>query len=130
MYVFSAATTFFVSLQDFCPPFANVERIMKRTKPSSKDVKVSLESKQYIQELASGFTRFILWKANQICLEEGAEEREKAAINKRESRDRKTLNGDDILHAMSTLGFDDYGETLKEYLRKYREMELRTKTEE
>ena len=35
---------------------------------------------------------------------------------------RKTINGEDILFAMSTLGFDNYVEPLKLYLQKYREV--------
>lgn len=34
---------------------------------------------------------------------------------------RKTINGEDILFAMQTLGFDNYVEPLKLYLQKYRE---------
>jgi nuclear transcription Y subunit beta len=34
---------------------------------------------------------------------------------------RKTINGEDILFAMSSLGFDNYVEPLKLYLQKYRE---------
>ncbi len=34
---------------------------------------------------------------------------------------RKTINGEDILVAMTTLGFDNYVEPLKLYLQKYRE---------
>jgi hypothetical protein len=34
---------------------------------------------------------------------------------------RKTINGDDLLWAMSTLGFDQYGAPLQVYLNKYRE---------
>ncbi len=35
---------------------------------------------------------------------------------------RKTINGDDILYAMRTLGFEKYSETLEIYLKKYREV--------
>jgi histone H3/H4 len=35
---------------------------------------------------------------------------------------RKTVNGEDILFAMSSLGFENYGEALKIYLSKYREV--------
>lgn len=35
---------------------------------------------------------------------------------------RKTINGDDLLCAMSTLGFEDYIEPLKLYLQKFREV--------
>ncbi|KAK8553098.1 hypothetical protein V6N13_141698 [Hibiscus sabdariffa] len=34
---------------------------------------------------------------------------------------RKTINGDDLLWAMATLGFEDYIDPLKIYLTKYRE---------
>lgn len=34
---------------------------------------------------------------------------------------RKTINGEDVLWAMQVLGFDNYCETLKSYLFKYRE---------
>lgn len=39
---------------------------------------------------------------------------------------RKTINGEDILVAMSTLGFDNYVEPLKLYLQKYREVGIST----
>ncbi|KAK8504771.1 hypothetical protein V6N12_059857 [Hibiscus sabdariffa] len=35
---------------------------------------------------------------------------------------RKTINGDDLLWAMATLGFEDYIDPLKIYLTKYREV--------
>ena len=35
---------------------------------------------------------------------------------------RKTINGDDLLWSMSTLGFEDYIEPLKIYLSRYREV--------
>ena len=37
---------------------------------------------------------------------------------------RKTINGDDLLCAMSTLGFEEYVEPLKLYLQKFREAEV------
>lgn len=37
---------------------------------------------------------------------------------------RKTINGDDLLWAMQTLGFEDYLEPLKIYLTKFREAEV------
>lgn len=45
------------------------------------------------------------------------------AIDKCQAEKRKTLNGEDILYAMYTLGFENYAETLKIYLAKYREHE-------
>ena len=35
---------------------------------------------------------------------------------------RKTLNGEDILYAMQNLGFDNYYDTMKMYLFKYRDV--------
>lgn len=35
---------------------------------------------------------------------------------------RKTINGEDILFAMQTLGFDNFVDPLKVYLQKYREV--------
>ncbi|CAH8386863.1 unnamed protein product [Eruca vesicaria subsp. sativa] len=37
---------------------------------------------------------------------------------------RKTVNGEDLLWAMSTLGFEDYLEPLKLYLARYREIKF------
>ncbi|KAI3975249.1 hypothetical protein MKX01_033489 [Papaver californicum] len=36
---------------------------------------------------------------------------------------RKTVNGDDVCFALSTLGFDNFVEPLKLYLQKYRELD-------
>jgi nuclear transcription Y subunit beta len=47
-----------------------------------------------------------------------------AASDKCQQEKRKTINGDDLLWAMSTLGFDKYVEPLKAYLAKYREVRL------
>jgi nuclear transcription Y subunit beta len=51
------------------------------------------------------FISFITSEASDKCLQEK----------------RKTINGEDLLWAMSTLGFDKYVEPLKLYLTKYRE---------
>ncbi|CAG8623331.1 14601_t:CDS:2, partial [Acaulospora colombiana] len=59
-------------------------------------------------------------------------ENAKIAKEAKESSDRcqqekrKTINGEDILWAMQSLGFENYAEALKIYLAKYRET---TKTE-
>ena len=37
---------------------------------------------------------------------------------------RKTINGEDVLFAMNALGFDNYVEPLKIYLKKSREIVL------
>ena len=44
------------------------------------------------------------------------------ASDKCKQEKRKTINGDDLLYAMSALGFDKYTEPLRVYLNKYREV--------
>jgi len=45
------------------------------------------------------------------------------ASDKCQREKRKTINGDDLLWAMRTLGFEEYVEPLKLFLSKYRESE-------
>lgn len=59
-----------------------------------------------MQECVSEFISFITSEASERCHQEK----------------RKTINGEDILFAMSTLGFDMYVEPLKLYLQKFREV--------
>ncbi|CAL9182461.1 unnamed protein product, partial [Musa hybrid cultivar] len=91
--------------QDRFLPVANVSRIMKRSLPAN--AKISKEAKETVQECVSEFISFITGEASDKC------QREK----------RKTINGDDLLWAMTTLGFDSYVGPLKAYLNKYRETE-------
>ncbi|KAI3872771.1 hypothetical protein MKW92_022413 [Papaver armeniacum] len=86
-------------------PIANVSRIMKNSLPSN--AKVSKEAKETVQECVSEFISFVTGEASDKC------QREK----------RKTINGDDLLWAMTTLGFENYVGSLKIYLNKYREIE-------
>lgn len=44
------------------------------------------------------------------------------ASDKCQKEKRKTINGDDLLSALATLGFEDYIEPLKVYLTRYREV--------
>ncbi|KAJ8046395.1 Nuclear transcription factor Y subunit beta [Holothuria leucospilota] len=90
--------------QDRFLPIANVARIMKNSVPKSG--KISKEAKECVQECVSEFISFITSEASERCHQEK----------------RKTINGEDILYAMSTLGFDPYVEPLKLYLQKYREV--------
>lgn len=78
---------------------------MKKALPPH--AKLSKESKMCIQECVSEFISFITSGAADKCLKEN----------------RKTLNGEDILYALQTLGFENYAETLKIYLAKYRQHE-------
>ncbi|XP_023532503.1 nuclear transcription factor Y subunit B-3-like [Cucurbita pepo subsp. pepo] len=91
--------------QDRFLPIANVSRIMKKALPAN--AKISKDAKETVQECVSEFISFITGEASDKC------QREK----------RKTINGDDLLWAMTTLGFEEYVEPLKSYLQKYREME-------
>ena len=47
------------------------------------------------------------------------------ASEKCQEQKRKTVNGEDILFAMTSLGFDNYAEALKIYLSKYREVSIK-----
>lgn len=91
--------------QDRFLPIANVSRIMKKALPAN--AKISKDAKETVQECVSEFISFITGEASDKC------QREK----------RKTVNGDDLLWAMTTLGFEEYVEPLKVYLQKFREME-------
>ncbi|KAH0635601.1 hypothetical protein KY289_035516 [Solanum tuberosum] len=95
--------------QDRFLPIANISRIMKKALPANG--KIAKDAKETVQECVSEFISFITSEASDKC------QREK----------RKTINGDDLLWAMATLGFEDYIEPLKVYLARYREMEGDTK---
>ncbi|XP_039617754.1 nuclear transcription factor Y subunit beta isoform X1 [Polypterus senegalus] len=89
--------------QDIYLPIANVARIMKNAIPPTG--KIAKDAKECVQECVSEFISFITSEASERCHQEK----------------RKTINGEDILFAMSTLGFDSYVEPLKLYLQKFRE---------
>ncbi|TVU02350.1 hypothetical protein EJB05_52135, partial [Eragrostis curvula] len=50
------------------------------------------------------------------------------ASDKCQKEKRKTINGDDLLWAMATLGFEEYVDPLKNYLQKYREGDSKLST--
>ena len=89
--------------QDRFLPIANISRIMKKSLPPN--AKIAKDAKETVQECVSEFISFITSEASDKC------QREK----------RKTINGDDLLWSMTTLGFDKYVDPLKLYLTKYRE---------
>lgn len=91
--------------QDRFLPIANISRIMKKSLPAN--AKIAKDAKETVQECVSEFISFITSEASDKC------QREK----------RKTINGDDLLWAMDTLGFEEYVEPLKIYLQKYKETE-------
>ena len=92
-------------VQDRFLPIANVSRIMKKSLPAN--AKISKEAKETVQTCVSEFISFITGEASEKC------QREK----------RKTINGDDLMWAMTTLGFENYVRPLVVYLNKYRETE-------
>ncbi|XP_046998593.1 nuclear transcription factor Y subunit beta isoform X2 [Schistocerca americana] len=89
--------------QDRFLPIANIAKIMKRGIPEPG--KIAKDARECVQECVSEFISFITSEASDRCHMEK----------------RKTINGEDILFAMTTLGFDNYVEPLKLYLQKYRE---------
>ncbi|KAI0909685.1 histone-fold-containing protein [Ustulina deusta] len=97
------AYEFEVKEQDRWLPIANVARIMKLALP--ENAKIAKEAKECMQECVSEFISFITSEASEKCHQEK----------------RKTVNGEDILFAMTSLGFENYAEALKIYLTKYRE---------
>ncbi|VFQ84191.1 unnamed protein product [Cuscuta campestris] len=95
--------------QDRFLPIANISRIMKKALPPNG--KIAKDAKETVQECVSEFISFITSEASDKCQKEK----------------RKTINGDDLLWAMATLGFEDYIDPLRVYLNRYREMEGDTK---
>lgn len=71
-------------------------------------LQIAKDARECVQECVSEFISFITSEASDRCHMEK----------------RKTINGEDILFAMTTLGFDNYVEPLKLYLQKYREVTL------
>ncbi|KAL5974367.1 hypothetical protein ACLOJK_031031 [Asimina triloba] len=91
--------------QDRFMPIANVIRIMRKVLPTH--AKISDDAKETVQECVSEYISFITSEANERCQRE----------------QRKTITAEDVLWAMSKLGFDDYIEPLCAYLHRYRELE-------
>ncbi|KAG0676616.1 BTB and MATH domain-containing protein 41 [Pichia californica] len=78
---------------------------MKNTLPAT--AKVSKDAKECMQECVSEFISFVTSEASDRCLMEK----------------RKTINGEDVLYSLHTLGFENYAEVLKIYLAKYRQQQ-------
>lgn len=95
-----------VKEQDRWLPIANVARIMKQALPDN--AKIAKEAKECMQECVSEFISFITSEASEKC----------------HAEKRKTVNGEDIIFAMTSLGFENYSEALRIYLVRYRETNL------
>lgn len=77
-----------------------------------------------MQECVSEFISFITSEGSsrQSPLRVICHAKLKIASEKCHQEKRKTVNGEDILFAMTSLGFENYAEALKIYLAKYREV--------
>ncbi|XP_008445849.2 nuclear transcription factor Y subunit B-1-like isoform X1 [Cucumis melo] len=93
--------------QDRFLPIANISRIMKKALPANG--KIAKDAKDTVQECVSEFISFVTSEASDKCQKEK----------------RKTINGDDLLWAMATLGFEEYIDPLKSYLNRYRECDAK-----
>ena len=78
---------------------------MKKAIPNNSQGKIAKDARECVQECVSEFISFITSEASERCANEK----------------RKTMNGEDILWAMTNLGFDNYIEPLKLFLHKYRD---------
>lgn len=122
---------------------------MKNALPDN--AKIAKEAKECMQECVSEFISFItsegMWfptlflfrfhrtmswtmgRTHQyLVLEDSMRSVEEEVANKDAASEkchqekRKTVNGEDILFAMTSLGFENYAEALKIYLAKYRDV--------
>ena len=69
------------------------------------DTKISKEARECVQECVSEFISFITCESCEITMAEK----------------RKTINGEDIIRAMTDLNFDQYLSNVEFYNKKYRE---------
>jgi histone H3/H4 len=96
---------------------------MKNALPSN--AKIAKEAKECVQECVSEFISFLVSSRSlenaysrtrsDLVFAQSSEAADKVGTDK-----RKTINGEDILYAMTALGFDNYQEAGRVYLAKYR----------
>ncbi|KAG0454736.1 hypothetical protein HPP92_023685 [Vanilla planifolia] len=84
-------------------PIVGIGRIMRQAVPENG--KIAGEAKDFVQECVTEFISFITSEAIDRCQKER----------------RKVINGEDIVLVLESLGFDEYIEPLKLYLKLYRE---------
>jgi histone H3/H4 len=94
-----------------------------------ENAKIAKEAKECMQECVSEFISFITSEGttpHQFQDNLFAEANYPIiASEKCHQEKRKTVNGEDILFAMTSLGFENYAEALKIYLSKYREVSFK-----
>ncbi|PIA58328.1 hypothetical protein AQUCO_00500328v1 [Aquilegia coerulea] len=94
--------------QDIYLPIANIIRIMRKVLPVY--AKISDEAKETMQECVTEYISIVTSEANERCQRE----------------QRKTVTADDVLWAMTKLGFNEYVGPLGVYIRHYRQSETGT----
>lgn len=90
-----------------------------------ENAKIAKEAKECMQECVSEFISFITSEGQYFWFARVQVSRadwSPIASEKCQQEKRKTVNGEDILFAMTSLGFENYAEALKIYLSKYREV--------
>lgn len=109
---------------------------MKQALPDN--AKIAKEAKECMQECVSEFISFITSEGEfhesvlrglplhcrGICVTDTAVFFSLLASEKCHAEKRKTVNGEDIIFAMTSLGFENYSEALRIYLVRYREVGL------
>lgn len=97
---------------------------MKTALPDN--AKIAKEAKECMQECVSEFISFITSEGMSLYPDFTPSRHQiltsRTASEKCQQEKRKTVNGEDILFAMTSLGFENYSEALKIYLAKYREV--------
>ncbi|KAL0094838.1 transcription factor CBF [Phycomyces blakesleeanus] len=93
--------------QDRFLPIANVARIMKKALP--ENAKIAKDAKECVQEYFKDILFCLILNLFHTASDRCQQEK------------RKTINGEDILWAMQSLGFESYAGALKIYLTKYRD---------
>ncbi|KAJ3155942.1 hypothetical protein HDU89_005505 [Geranomyces variabilis] len=116
--------------QDRFLPTANVARLMKKALPDNS--KIAKEAKDCIMECVSEFISFVTSEGRSTPRDNEGFKNDSGdrlltvaiylASDRCVSEKRKTINGEDILWALQSLGFDSYCEVMKTYLSRYREV--------
>ena len=127
--------------------YAIVAKIMKTSLPDN--AKIAREAKECMQECVSEYISFITSEGQSVrsrlrdtptyaslyttCLSLYYHVEKSLTVtalttasDKCSAEKRKTVNGEDIIFAMQSLGFENYAEAAKVYLTKYREVSLRS----
>ena len=90
-----------------------------------ENAKIAKEAKECMQECVSEFISFITSEGSSSLISVPllwTDLIRPSASEKCQQEKRKTVNGEDILFAMTSTGFENYAEALKIYLAKYREV--------